>query len=98
MPRRTSVLVFQVCSKACGDLWKDITFTQAAAISYYLIVSFFPLLLFLIGIAGFFVEPEDTQRHVLSLVGQSAFGGNLEGPARSGLTRGPEAGLPAPSQ
>jgi membrane protein len=54
------------CGRAFTDLWTDKCFTQAAAISYYFIVSIFPLLLLLIGVAGFFLEPHETQSKVMS--------------------------------
>jgi len=40
-------------------------FTQAAAISYYLVVSIFPILLLLIGVAGFFLDPQDIKGEVV---------------------------------
>lgn len=49
---------------------KDGCFTQSAAIAYYLVFSIFPLLLLLIGLAGFFLEPQQTQRQVLSWLAQ----------------------------
>lgn len=51
----------RLCGKAFRDLWMDGGFTQAAAISYYLVVSIFPMLLLLIGIAGFFLNERDLQ-------------------------------------
>ena len=54
-----------ICRKSCSDMLKDGCFTQAAAISYYLVVSIFPLLLLVIGVAGFFLEPQDTQYRVM---------------------------------
>lgn len=54
-----------ICRRSCTDMLKDGCFTQAAAISYYLVVSIFPLLLLLIGVAGFFLEPQDTQQKIL---------------------------------
>jgi membrane protein len=54
-----------ICRKSCSDMLKDGCFTQAAALSYYLVVSIFPLLLLVIGVAGFFLEPQDTQYRVM---------------------------------
>jgi membrane protein len=59
------LLALAICRKSCSDMLKDGCFTQAAAISYYLVVSIFPLLLLLIGVAGFFLEPQDTQYRVM---------------------------------
>ena len=59
------LLLLRLCGKAFRDLWMDGGFTQAAAISYYLVVSIFPMLLLLIGVAGFFLDPEDIQREVV---------------------------------
>ncbi len=58
-------MMLQLCGKAFRDLWMDGGFTQAAAISYYLVVSIFPILLLLIGVAGFFLDPQDIQRRVV---------------------------------
>jgi uncharacterized BrkB/YihY/UPF0761 family membrane protein len=63
-------LILRLLKKSCSDLWTDGCFTQAAAISYYLVVSIFPILLLLIGVAVFFLEPHEVQRKVLSWVGQ----------------------------
>jgi membrane protein len=62
--------VFRICKKSCSDMVEDKCFTQAAAISYYLVVSIFPLLLLLIGVAGFFLEPQETQGKALEWLGQ----------------------------
>jgi len=59
-----------LCGRATRDLWMDGGFTHAAAISYYFIVSIFPMLLVLIGAAGFFLEPEELQNAVLGWLGQ----------------------------
>jgi membrane protein len=45
-------------------------FTQAAAISYYLVVSIFPLILLLIGVAGYFLEPQDIREEVIGWLSQ----------------------------
>ena len=58
-------VIFSLCAESVKSLWTDGCFTRAAAISYYLIVSIFPLLLLLIGIAGFFLEPHEAQAQVL---------------------------------
>ena len=58
-------LMLRLCGKAFRDLWMDGGFTQAAAISYYLVVSIFPILLLLIGVAGFFLDPREIQREVV---------------------------------
>ncbi|MBN2242131.1 MAG: YihY/virulence factor BrkB family protein [Acidobacteria bacterium] len=63
-------LALSLCGKAFRDLWVDGGFTQAAAISYYLVVSIFPMLLLLIGVAGFFLKPQDIQQEVLSWLSQ----------------------------
>jgi membrane protein len=55
----------RLCGKASRDLWMDGGFTQAAAISYYLVVSIFPMLLLVIGIAGFFLNKEDLQNETV---------------------------------
>jgi membrane protein len=46
---------------------EDKCFTHAAAIAYYTIFSIFPLTLLLIGILGFFLEGENTQKQVFAL-------------------------------
>jgi membrane protein len=56
---------FGLCAESVKSLWSDECFTRAAAISYYLMVSIFPLLLLLIGIAGFFLGPREAQAQVL---------------------------------
>ena len=58
-------LYFGICKKAFSDLRADGCFTQAAAISYYLVVSIFPMLLLIIGVAGFILEPREVQNQVL---------------------------------
>ena len=58
-------LMLRLMGKAFRDLWMDGGFTQAAAISYYLVVSIFPILLLLIGVAGFILDPKDIQREVV---------------------------------
>ncbi|MBN2319319.1 MAG: YihY/virulence factor BrkB family protein [Acidobacteria bacterium] len=63
-------LMLRLCAKAFRDLWMDGGFTQAAAISYYLVVSIFPMLLLLIGVAGFFLRPQDIQQEVLGWLSQ----------------------------
>ncbi len=62
---RRSRSVAGLFGRSLSSLWTDKCFTQAAAISYYLIVSIFPLLLLIIGAAGFFLEPYETQGKVL---------------------------------
>jgi len=49
----------------------DGCFTQAAAISFYMLFSLFPLLLFLMGVAGFFLEPADTQARVFDWINRN---------------------------
>ena len=60
----------RVGKKSFSDLWVDGCFTQAAAVSYYLVVSIFPLLLLIIGIAGFFLEPLQVQGQLLDWLHQ----------------------------
>jgi len=55
---------------AAKHMWGDKCFTQAAAISYYMVFSIFPVLLLLIGVAGFFLEPEETQQRILEWISQ----------------------------
>lgn len=62
--------ILLLCRNSCSGMLEDKCFTQAAAVSYYLVVSVFPQLLLLIGVAGFFLEPQDTQRKVLGWLGQ----------------------------
>jgi membrane protein len=59
-----------LCGKAFRDLWMDGGFTQAAAISFYFVLSIFPMLLLLIGVAGFFLKPEYIQDEVLGWLSQ----------------------------
>jgi len=63
-------LALKLCGKSFRDLWMDGGFTQAAAISYYLVVSIFPMLLLLIGVAGFFLKPQEIQQEVLGWLSQ----------------------------
>lgn len=62
---RWLLLLLKLCAKAFKDLWTDGGFTQAAAISYFLIVSIFPMLLLLIGVAGFFLDPKEIKGEVV---------------------------------
>ena len=63
-------VVLGISRRSFSDMMKDKCFTQAAAIAYYLVVSIFPLLLLLIGVAGFFLEPQETQQKVLGWLTQ----------------------------
>jgi len=63
--QRALSVAFSLSVESIKSLWSHGCFTRAAAISYYLIVSIFPLLLLLIGIAGFFLEPREAQAQVL---------------------------------
>jgi len=67
---RVPILALRLCGKAFRDLWMDGGFTQAAAISYYLIISIFPILFLLIGVAGRFLQPQNIQQEVLSYLSQ----------------------------
>jgi uncharacterized BrkB/YihY/UPF0761 family membrane protein len=60
--RHVPILALRLSGKAFRDLWMDGGFTQAAAISYYLIVSIFPMLFLVIGIVGFFLEPQNLRQ------------------------------------
>jgi membrane protein len=68
--RHVPVLALRLCGKAFRDLWMDGGFTQAAAISYYLIVSIFPMLFLVIGIVGYFLEPQNFRQEVLGWLSQ----------------------------
>jgi membrane protein len=63
-------LCLHVGKKSLFALWADNCLTQSAAISYYLIVSIFPLMLLIIGIAGFFLEPRQVQSQLLDWLHQ----------------------------
>lgn len=64
------LLSLRLCGKAFRDLWMDGGFTQAAAISYYLVVSIFPMLLLLIGISGYFLRTQEIRVEVLGWLSQ----------------------------
>jgi len=71
--RRIGGIIFlslRLCGKASRDLWMDGGFTQAAAISYYLVVSIFPMLLLLIGVTGYFLKPQEIRPEVLGWLNQ----------------------------
>ena len=68
--RHLPLLALRLSGKAFRDLWMDGGFTQAAAISYYLIVSIFPMLFLVIGIVGFFLEPQNFRQEVLGWLSQ----------------------------
>ena len=63
-------LSLRLCGKAFRDLWMDGGFTQAAAISYYLVVSIFPILLLLIGVSGYFINRQEIPGEILGWLSQ----------------------------
>lgn len=63
-------LSLRICGKAFRDLWMDGGFTQAAAISYYMVVSIFPILLLLIGVTGYFINRQEIPGEILGWLSQ----------------------------
>lgn len=68
--------VFQMLSRAVRDFLDDDCMTQAAALSYYTIVSLPPLLMLILLVAGAVLDPSDVQgqleSQLRSLMGPSA--------------------------
>ena len=60
----------RLCGKAFRDVWMDGGFTQAAAISYYLMVSIFPMLLLLIGVMSYFLSESQIRPEVMGWLSQ----------------------------
>lgn len=63
-------LSLRLCGKAFRDLWMDGGFTQAAAISYYMVVSIFPILLLVIGVTGYFINRQEIPGEILGWLSQ----------------------------
>jgi len=73
----TPLLVLRLGGRAALKMVDDYCFTHAAAISYYTIVSIFPLLLFCVSMLGFFLKTEDSQQEVMALAARFFPAGSL---------------------